>query len=78
MSPLIHTVSHSAEAQKSLGERLAASVGVTSYQIVLVGGGEVRGVLEEVGSDYLVTLTQTEEVRLIPFSSVLYLKVLHP
>lgn len=78
MSPLIHQVSHGTKAQKSLGERLAASVGITSYQIVLVGGGEVRGVLEEVGSDYLVALTQTEEVRLVPFSSVLYLKVLLP
>jgi len=76
MSGLIKTVSYQSENQQKLAEKLAPMVG-TGVVVSLVNGSELKGVIEEVGQDYvsLLALGQ-EEVRWMPLTSILYLRPL--
>ncbi|OGG94994.1 MAG: hypothetical protein A2508_02320 [Candidatus Lambdaproteobacteria bacterium RIFOXYD12_FULL_49_8] len=70
---LIETVNLS--SQGSLTQKLAPLVGSRTVRIKISGGQELRGILSEVGADYLALLNDAEEERLIPFSALLFIQI---
>jgi len=76
MGNIIQTISYSSEKAKEFKEKLGEHLGIHSLTIHLREGIQVKGILSEVGSDYIALVSDDMDL-VIRISEILYFNYVH-
>ena len=73
MSAIIQKVSYKKEDAKQLSEKFGELLGIHRLEVVLKGGDAIKGVVSEVGIDYIVLIENEFDV-VVPLENILYFR----